>query len=286
MAVPLRRGKAIMSAFAYSKAEKILSIQNVNLEYNGRSILRDVNAEIRNITRPDRIQGQVVGFLGPSGIGKTQLARIIAGLQKQTSGSVYVGPAMQPAAKGLVGMVAQSYTLFPWTTVRGNLDIAGVQSGMAYAEFSEKRKQLLAEFELEKYLDMYPNQLSGGTRQRVAIVQQLLCSNHFLIMDEPFSGLDLIMKARACELITQVANLDDLNTIIVVTHDVTEAASISDTLWLMGRELDDRNEFIPGARLVECYDLAERDLCWHEGITKRPDFLAFVSEIKERFTRL
>lgn len=275
-----------MSRFVYQKVETILSIENINLSFSGRQILRDVCATVNNITRPDTIQGQVIGFLGPSGIGKTQLARVVAGLQKPTSGRVLIGEAQKEASKGLVGMVAQSYTLFPWSTVRGNLSIAGMQSGMAPAEFQEKRRQLVAEFELEKYLDMYPSALSGGTRQRVAIIQQLLCSSHFIIMDEPFSGLDLIMKARACELITKVANLDDLNTIIVVTHDVTEAASISDTLWLMGREMDPQGNPLPGARMVECYDLAERDLCWHPDITRRPDFLSFVSEVKDRFTRL
>lgn len=275
-----------MNTFVYQKLATILSIENISLAFNGRQILRDVCATVSDIVRPDTVQGQVIGFLGPSGIGKTQLARVIAGLQKPTSGRVLVGKEQKEASKGLVGMVAQNYTLFPWSTVRGNLNIAGMQSGMAPSEFHEKRGQLLAEFELEKYLDMYPSQLSGGTRQRVAIIQQLICSSHFIIMDEPFSGLDLIMKARACELITKVANLDELNTIIVVTHDVTEAASISDTLWLMGRELDTSGNPLPGARMVECYDLAERDLCWHADIARRPEFLSFVSEVKDRFTRL
>lgn len=101
------------------------------------------------------------------------------------------------------------------------------------------------------------------------------------------NALVSMQRARdLCEVITKVANLDELNTIIVVTHDVTEAASISDTLWLMGRELDAQGNPLPGARMVECYDLAERDLCWHPDITRRPEFLSFVSEVKDRFTRL
>ena len=95
--------------------------------------------------------------------------------------------------------------------------------------------ELLNEFELADKYNLYPAQLSGGQRQRCAIIQQILCSEHFLLMDEPFSGLDLIMLEKTCELIAKVADMDDLNTIIVVTHDVTAACSVADHLWLMGR---------------------------------------------------
>ena len=105
---------------------------------------------------------------------------------------------------------------------------------------------LLKEFELEDKFNLYPAQLSGGQRQRCAIIQQILCSEHFLLMDEPFSGLDLLMLEKTCELITKVADMDDLNTIIVVTHDVTAACSVADHLWLMGR--DSRREWPQAAR--------------------------------------
>ena len=133
---------------------------------------------------------------------------------------------------------------------------------------------------------LYPAQISGGQRQRVAIAQQLLCSEHFLLMDEPFSGLDVVMEAKVCELINEIACLDELNTIIVVTHDVTAAASVADHLWLMGRDRDETGNVIPGARIQETFDLIERDLCWHSGITNSPHFLEFVCEVKERFQTL
>src|SRR5258708_39970799 len=90
-------------------------------------ILRDVNAEIRNIVREGRTQGQVVGFLGPSGIGKTQLFRIIAGLNHPTSGQVLCGPAQTPVEPGMVGVVAQSYPLFENRTIFSNLMLAAQQ---------------------------------------------------------------------------------------------------------------------------------------------------------------
>src|SRR5205807_3194202 len=78
----------------------------------------------------------------------------------------------------------------------------------------------------------------------------------------------------------------ELNTIIVVTHDVTAAATVSDHMWLMGRDRDEKGEIIPGARIQETYDLIERDLCWHPDITSSPRFVEFVTEVKERFKTL
>jgi len=270
----------------YEKKETILRIENVSLELDNRLILREVQAEIKNIRRPDCVQGQVVGFLGPSGIGKTQLSKIISGLQPPTRGDVVIGPHGERVHKGRVGMVAQNYLLFEWATVLDNFLIAGRQAKLTAPEARDKAQGFIQEFKLGEYLKLYPAQLSGGTRQRVAIVQQLMCSEHLLIMDEPFSGLDMIMKRKACELITEVADRDELNTIIVVTHDVIEAASIADTLWLMGYESNGDGSCLPGARLVEQYDLAALDLCWHPDITKVPRFQEFVGEVKRRFETL
>src|SRR5438045_2678734 len=97
---------------SYKYGDMILKVDNVCLSYDDKVILRDVNAEIRDVVRTDCVQGQVVGFLGPSGIGKTQLFRIIAGLNHPTSGQVLCGSAMTPVQPGMVGVVAQSYPLF------------------------------------------------------------------------------------------------------------------------------------------------------------------------------
>jgi ABC-type nitrate/sulfonate/bicarbonate transport system ATPase subunit len=146
--------------------------------------------------------------------------------------------------------------------------------------------QYLKRLDMLDQSQLYPAQISGGQRQRVAIAQQLLCSEHFLLMDEPFSGLDVVMEAKVCELINEIACLDELNTIIVVTHDVTAAATVADHLWLMGRDRDAAGNILPGARIQETYDLIERDLCWRPGITNSPGFLDFVREVKERFQTL
>jgi len=263
-----------------------LKIDHVSLSYGDKVILRDVNAEIRDIVRDDCVQGQVVGFLGPSGIGKTQLFRIIAGLHQPTSGQILVNSTLTPVKAGMVGVVAQSYPLFENRTIFSNLMLAAKQREKNHDAAREKVMTYLRRLNMEDCAQLYPAQISGGQRQRIAIAQQLLCSEHFLLMDEPFSGLDVVMEAKVCELINEIASLDELNTIIVVTHDVTAAASVADHLWLMGRDRDERGNVIPGARIQETYDLIERDLCWHPGITNSSNFLEFVREVKDRFTSL
>ena len=266
--------------------DTLLKVDHVSLSYDGKVILRDVNAEIRDIVRDDCTQGQVVGFLGPSGTGKTQLFRIIAGLNQPTSGQVLVNSTLTPVKAGMVGVVAQNYPLFENRTIFSNLMLAAKQTEKNNDAAHEKVLKYLKRLDMLECSQLYPAQISGGQRQRIAIVQQLLCSEHFLLMDEPFSGLDLVMEAKVCELVNEIACLDELNTIIVVTHDVTAAATVADHLWLMGRDRDAGGNIIPGARIQETYDLIDRDLCWHPGITNSTAFLEFVREVKERFQTL
>jgi len=271
---------------AYELKETLLKIDNICLNFDGKVVLRNVNAEIRDIVRNDCITGQVVGFLGPSGIGKTQLFRIIAGLNQPTSGRVLVSSSLTPVKAGMVGVVAQNYPLFENRTIFSNLILAAKQREQTHEAAHEKVLSYLRRLDMLDCSQLYPAQISGGQRQRIAIAQQLLCSDHFLLMDEPFSGLDVVMEAKVCQLINEIACLDELNTIIVVTHDVTAAASVADHIWLMGRDRDARGNIIPGAHIQETYDLIERDLCWHPGITNSPAFLEFVREVKDRFNTL
>lgn len=267
----------------------LLKVENLSLTLGGNLILRDINVEVKDIHRPDHPeikQGQVIGFLGPSGIGKTEFFRTLAGLQKPTTGTIFIGEDQLPVHQGMVGVVAQTYPLFKYRTVLGNLMIGALQSGNDRKTALDRSMQMLERFKMTDKADFYPAQLSGGQRQRIAIAQQMLCGGHFLLMDEPFSGLDMIMKAKVAELITEISLMDELNTIIVITHNITEAAGIADTLWLMGRDRDENGNFIPGSRIHDIYDLMERDLAWEPGITMTPKFMEFARELKERFMTL
>ena len=275
-----------MAAPTYSLGKTLLKIDNVCLEYDGRPVLSGVTAEVRDIIVPGKVQGQVVGILGPSGCGKTTLFRIVAGLLPPTSGQVSVNGFDRPVIAGEVGVVAQSYPLFEHRTVLGNLMLGAKKKEKDANAARDKVMGFLTEFGLEDKYNLYPAQLSGGQRQRCAIIQQILCSEHFLLMDEPFSGLDLIMLEKTCELIEKVADMDDLNTIIVVTHDVTAACSVADHLWLMGHVPGEDGSASAGSRIVKEYNLIERDLCWQPGIITTERFTAFVREVKEEFRRL
>ncbi len=264
----------------------LLSVRNVSVTLGQTPVLRDVNLEIRDLVRPGQVTGQVVALLGPSGIGKTQLFRVLAGLQPPTTGSALITSAQVPVTPGAVGVVAQDYPLFEHRTVLGNLLVAGAQAGLSASAAREKANGLLKRFGLEAKGREYPQQLSGGQRQRVAIAQQFMCSEHFLLLDEPFSGLDPLAVDEVCALISEVASMNTLNTIIVVTHDIWAAVAVADHLWLLGRDRDANGVPVPGARVQATFDLVERGLAWRPDLINAPEFHALVAEVRERFKTL
>ena len=179
----------------YRTGKRLLTIDNVCVNFD-KPVLAGVEESIDNIIRDGMQQGQVVCLLGPSGIGKTQLFRCIAGLQQPASGAVYLNGLRTPVTPGEVGVVAQNYPLLNHRTVLGNLLIAARTRLPNEKSALEKSMQILDQFGLSEKALCYPASLSGGQRQRIAIAQQLLCSSHFLLMDEPFSGLDPHAKAQ------------------------------------------------------------------------------------------
>ncbi len=266
----------------------LLKLDGVSVQYDGRPILRNVCAEVRDVYIPGRVTGQIIAVLGPSGRGKSTLLRSMAGLERPTSGQVLLasGADFHPVRVGEVGVVAQNYPLFAHRTVMGNLMLA--------ANAHEKDPKIakatvlegLENFKLSEFGDKYPSQLSGGQKQRVAILQMLICREPFILLDEPFASLDMINIEIACETIAKAANLNELNTFVVITHDTTAAVTIADNIWLLGYERDAQGNVIPGARIVETYDLLERGLCYEKGAITNPRFTETILEIKERFRTL
>jgi len=269
----------------YEFKETLLTLDNLCLSLGGRAILSGVCARVRNVTRPGMLQGQVVAVLGPSGVGKTQLFRLLSGLTPPDRGQVLVGAKQQPVARGNVGVVAQAYPLFEHYTVLENLLVAARQHGLGKAEAHQQAGLILQRFALHECKGAYPATLSGGQRQRAAIAQQLIRPKSLLLMDEPFSGLDLAMVQQVSQLLAEVSRKDEELTIVIVTHDIAAALSVADTLWLLGRPRSTAG-VSEGARIVHTIDLMERGLAWQPDITHAPAFEATKREIEQRFAAL
>ncbi|MEK7832939.1 MAG: ATP-binding cassette domain-containing protein [Acidobacteriota bacterium] len=265
--------------------ETLLTLDNVGKEFpmnDGTTFvaLKDMSLVIHNIEH----KPQIVSLLGPSGSGKTTALRIIAGLDRPTAGQVLItngdGESMRPARIGDVGVVFQRYPLFEDLSVLNNLVEPAARRGMQAKDAKEKALRFLDEFGLVKQGLAWPVQLSGGQRQRVAIMQQLMLDRHFIILDEPFSGLDPVSIANVVNLINRTAHQHTLNTFIIITHDVTSALAISDHVYLLGRKRDEKGEPLPGSRVMKEYDLIAEGLAYQPDIEELPRFAELRKEIK------
>jgi polar amino acid transport system ATP-binding protein/sulfate transport system ATP-binding protein len=165
------------------------------------------------------------------------------------------------------------------------LVLAGEIGGLDAPASKKRAKELLGKFKLEARAAFYPAQLSGGQRQRVAIAQQLMRPRQLLLMDEPFSGLDPSALDSVMSLVTEVASLDEYNTIVLVTHDIRASMIVSDTLHMLGRT---KNEgvVVDGARVKWSYDMVERGLAYRKHVETTPEFAELEREIKSRFEEL
>jgi ABC-type nitrate/sulfonate/bicarbonate transport system ATPase subunit len=264
---------------SYTKNEVLLKATDVSLQYGDKQILRDINFSVHDIHRPEVSQGQVVSLIGRSGIGKTQLFRILAGLNKPTTGTVLIDEDQHSVNPGEIGIVPQNYVLFNHRSIYNNLKI-GLDNAAVKLSDAEKKaiiNDYADTFQLSEHLKKYPAQLSGGQRQRVSIIQQVLTGNKFILLDEPFSGLDILMIDRVIGLLQKVSTLAEHNTLIIVSHDIENAAALSDTVWILAQE-----DGKPGATIVKEYDLCHMGLAWTPDIRFNPDFTGLIKEIKSR----
>jgi polar amino acid transport system ATP-binding protein/sulfate transport system ATP-binding protein/NitT/TauT family transport system ATP-binding protein len=274
---------------AYTKNEVLLRVDNVGLAYDGASILRDIRFTIRDIVRPGLQQGQVVSLVGRSGIGKTQLFRLLSGLQRPDSGTILIRDRMavekgdgsievcrqREVRPGDMGVIFQNYYQFGWRTVRQSLLLAARRNKSLAGKEEEAIRRYTQQFEIDDLLHRYPAQLSGGQQQRVSIIQQLLKGSDFLLLDEPFSGLDVCVLDKVVELLLQVSLSDELKTLIIVSHDIATAVAISDTVFILGRETGRQ-----GSTILRELDLVERGLAWQRDVRQEPAFAETLVEIK------
>ena len=215
-------------AVAPAAAGNKLAVVNLSREF---SFKRERVIALENISLEVR-EGEFATILGPSGCGKSTLLRIIAGLAEASSGQVYKDGRLIQGPGADRGMVFQSYTLFPWLTVRKNIEFGLSLKGMEAARRRQIVDHYLEIIGLAPFANAFPKNLSGGMKQRVAIARALANDPDILLMDEPFGALDAQTRLVMQELLLKVWE-ETRKTIIFVTHDVEEAIFLGDTVYIM-----------------------------------------------------
>lgn len=171
-------------------------------------------------------------IIGPSGCGKSTLVRILAGLETQSGGQVLLDGRKVKGPGRERGMVFQGYTLFPWLTVRKNVMFGLRMNNVSRAEAAAQADEWLDLIGLKKFADAYPHQLSGGMKQRVAIIRALVNRPRILLMDEPFSALDAQTRARMQAYLLEIWKKVDV-TVVFITHDLDEAIFLADRILVL-----------------------------------------------------
>lgn len=261
----------------YVEKDVILKAESIYLKFGDKLILRDLNFQVKDVSRVGVNQGQVVSIIGRSGVGKTQLFKICSGLMAPTSGTVKIGIGQNLVKEGDVGIVPQNYPLFNHRLIIKNLSIALDNSGQKLKsnERIEIIKKYANDFELGDHLYKYPQQLSGGQKQRVSILQQILAGNKFLLLDEPLSGLDSLMVGKVLNLLVKISLMDEMNTLVIVSHDIRNALAISDLVWVLAKQKDKE-----GATITEVIDLKKMGLAWDPEIKRNPQFNELVENVR------
>ncbi|WP_036718624.1 ABC transporter ATP-binding protein [Paenibacillus harenae] len=179
-------------------------------------------------------RGEFISLVGPSGCGKTTVLSLLAGLFPPTKGQVLLNGERVSGPSPKVGYMLQQDYLFPWRTIRENAAVGLAISGRKTALTLKAVDELLEVVGLPGAGDRYPHELSGGMRQRVALARTLATEPEVLLLDEPFSALDLHIKLQLEDLVQQT--LKRLSkTAVLVTHDLAEAAAMSDRVIVLGR---------------------------------------------------
>lgn len=272
----------------YELKEIILHVENLSVVYDGRTIIKDINFVEKNTVRPGMNQGQTIAFLGRSGRGKSTLFRTLTGLEQPTTGKVLIPDFTKPVSNGQqpakmvcegdVGFVNQKYTLFRHKTVYQALFFALRKTILSDAEKKDKIMEYLNDWGLLKSKDQHPNFLSGGQRQRTAILEQLLSSGYYMVLDEPFSGLDIGNIENVKKSFDLINHSNELNTIIFSTHDIELAVELADSIYIVGfprkgNDVDDTGT------IIKHFDLKEMGLAWHDGLQK--EHLDCIKAIRE-----
>jgi NitT/TauT family transport system ATP-binding protein len=222
--------KLVMPVSPAPKASPRLKVDNVCLRYQTPAGTTFTALEQVSFEVPDQ---QFAVLVGPSGCGKSSLLYLTAGLAEPTSGKIFVGGKQVDGPGADRGMVFQGYTLFPWLTVRQNIEFGLKRRGVVSRERKDIVEHYLNEVGLLRFADNYSKQLSGGMMQRVAIARALANDPQILLMDEPFGALDSQTRLQMQQLLLRVWE-HSKKTVLFVTHDIDEAILLGDRIFVMG----------------------------------------------------
>ena len=210
--------------------EKILEVKNVSKTYQNKEgevlALENVNFKVR--------KGEFVSIIGPSGCGKSTLLSIIAGLESKTTGEIYIEGEKEENISQKVGYMLQRDCLLEWRNILNNTMFGLEIKGMRNKENKEYVENLLKKYNLYDFKDKYPSELSGGMRQRVALIRTLAVKPKILLLDEAFSALDYQTRIMVTNDIYDILRKENI-TALIVTHDISEAISMSDRVLVLSK---------------------------------------------------
>lgn len=208
--------------------EKIIKAKNVNLIYHSKKFetlaLKDLNFDVE--------KGEFVSIVGPSGCGKTTILSLISGVLKATSGTFLVEDKTPNKKNANCGYMFQKDNLLPWRTIEKNIFLGLEIQKKNTKENRQYALNLLKKYGLSDYLKKRPDELSGGMRQRVALIKTLATKPNILLLDEPFSALDFQTRLSVCDDVYSIIKNEN-KTAILVTHDLNEAITMSNKIFVL-----------------------------------------------------
>lgn len=208
--------------------EKILEVKNISKTYQGK---KEEILALENISF-DVSKGEFVSIIGPSGCGKSTLLSIIAGLESKSGGKIYIENQEVDEISPKVGYMLQRDCLLEWRTILDNSMFGLEIKGRTSKEDKEYVENLLKKYSLHDFKDKYPSELSGGMRQRAALIRTLATKPQILLLDEAFSALDSQTRIVVTNDIYSILRKENI-TAIIVTHDISEAISMSDRVLVL-----------------------------------------------------
>lgn len=245
-----------------SPDEILLRAEGISKRFGDNEVLQNVDFTLK--------KGEIVCLLGVSGGGKTTLFNILSGLMQPDSGKVYLCDRDITGKPGEISYMLQKDLLLPYRTVVDNVALPLIIKGVPKKEAREKASSYFAQFGIDGTQKKYPNKLSGGMRQRAALLRTYLASDGVALLDEPFSALDTITKSAMHDWYLDIMNEIDLTTLFI-THDTDEAVKLSDRICILGGK--------PGHFLCEIPIAVPRPRPHDFSLT--PEFLNYKRQIAE-----